>query len=361
MVIKLQNTGDNKLKELMKIEFIGNSLYEYSLAIGIILAAIIIIQIIKRRIILKAKEGEETPGRRHEIFIKAINRILIPFLYLGSIYIAIRALTFGSEADSYIKTIYEVIAAWYGIRFIIALVDFSISKYVEKTRTEEDGRRIKPLFSFINFVIWIIGLLFLLDNLGFEISTIVAGLGISGIAVALAAQAILGDLFSYFVIFFDKPFEIGDFVVFDDKRGVIEKIGIKSTKVRAISGEIIIVSNSNLTNSRLHNLKKMEKRRIVFNIGVTYQTKPEQLKYIPQKIKEIIESIKLTEFDRCYFMNYGNSSLDFEIVYFVLSNDFNEYVKIHQEINLRIFEDFAEKGIQFAYPTQTLYLNKENY
>ena len=360
MVIVLNNTGENRLKDLLNIEFMGNSLYEYAIAAGIILAAVIIIQIIKKKVILKSKEGEFEEGRHHEIFVKAVNRLLIPFLYLGSIYISIKTLTFGSVADSYIKIVYEVIAAWFGIRFVIALVSFVISKYVEKTKDIDASNRIRPLFAFLNFVIWIVGLLFLLDNLGFEVSTIIAGLGISGIAVALAAQAILGDLFSYFVIFFDKPFEIGDFIIFDDKKGVVEKIGIKSTKVRSLSGEIIVVSNSNLTNARLHNYKKMERRRVAFTIGVTYQTKPEHLKYIPTKVKEVIEAIELTEFDRCHFNNYGNFSLDFEIVYYVLSNDYKIYMDIQQEINLTLYEDFAEKGIEFAYPTQTLYLNKEN-
>lgn len=338
----------------------GNSIQEYIVAIGIIFAAVIVIQIIKRKVILKAKESDQDSGMHQELFIKSVNRLLIPFLYLGSFYIAIKTLSFGDKADSYIKIIYEIIAAWYGIRFIVALVNFSISKFIEKSRNEEDSKRIKPLFAFLNFVIWIVGLLFLLDNLGFQVSTIIAGLGISGIAVALAAQAILGDLFSYFVIFFDKPFEIGDFIVFDDKKGTVEKIGIKSTKLRSLSGEVIVVSNSNLTNSRLHNFKQLQKRRILFNIGVTYQTKPEQLKYITQKIKEIIQEVNLTEFDRCHFANYGDSSLNFETVYFVLTDDYNIYMNIQQEINLKIFEDFTQKGIEFAYPTQTLYVNKEN-
>lgn len=360
MVIMLNNSGENNLKELMNIEFIGNSILDYIIAAGIILAAIIVIQIIKKKVITKIQEEEQKSGSKHDLLTKAVKKLLIPFLYLGSIYISIKTLTFGEPADNYIKIIYEIIAAWYGIRFVIAFVNFVISKYVEKTRSEDESKKIRPLFAFTNFVIWIVGLMFLLDNMGFEISTIVAGLGISGIAVALAAQAILGDLFSYFVIFFDKPFEIGDFIVFDDKRGVVEKIGIKSTKVRSLSGEIIVVSNSNLTNTRLHNFKKMERRRVAFTIGVTYQTKPEHLKYIPGKIKDIIEEIELTEFDRSHFVNYGNFSLDFETVYYVLSNDYNVYMNIHQQVNLKLYEDFAEKGIEFAYPTQTLYLNKEN-
>ena len=360
MVLRMNTSGKNNLKEILNVTFMGNSVQEYAVAIGIIIAAVIVIQIIKRKVILKTKESAQDSGKHQELFIKAVNRLLIPFLYLGSFYIAIKTLSFGVKADSYIKIIYEIIAAWYGIRFIVALVNFSISKFVEKTRNEEDSKRIKPLFAFLNFVIWVIGLLFLLDNLGFQVSTIIAGLGISGIAVALAAQAILGDLFSYFVIFFDKPFEIGDFIVFDDKKGTVEKIGVKSTKVRSLSGELIVVSNSNLTNVRLHNFKQLEKRRVVFTIGVSYQTKPEQLKYISQKMKEIIDNYELVEFNRCHFFNFGDFSLNFETVYFVLTDDYNTYMNIQQDINLKIFEDFAQKRIEFAYPTQTLYVNKEN-
>lgn len=348
------------MKEILNIKFLGNSVYEYAFAIGIIIAAVIIIQIIKRKVISKTKESGDEALVHQELFIKAVNRLLIPFLYLGSFYIAIKTLSFGEKTDSYIQIVYEIIAAWYGIRFMVAFVNFSISKYVEKTRNEDDSKRIKPLFAFLNFVIWIIGLLFLLDNLGFQVSTIIAGLGISGIAVALAAQAILGDLFSYFVIFFDKPFEIGDFIVFDDKKGTVEKIGIKSTKVRSLSGEVIVVSNSNLTNSRLHNFKQLNKRRVVFTTSVSYKTKLEQLKYIPEKIKEIIEGTAEAEFDRSHFLSFGDFSLNFETVYFVLTDDYKVYMNIQQEINLKMFEDFNKKGIEFAFPTQTLYLNKEN-
>ena len=197
----------------------------------------------------------------------------------------------------------------------------------------------------------------MLDNLGFNISTLIAGLGITGIAVALAAQALLGDLFSYFVIFFDKPFEIGDFVVFENNSGSIEKIGIKTTRVRSLSGEQLIVSNSKLTNSLVHNYKRMEKRRVVFNIGVTYQTTAEQLKAIPEIVKNIIAKNEYAQFDRGHFQSFGDSSLKFEFVYFILTADYTIYMDVQQNINLEIYEEFGKRGIEFAYPTQTVFLN----
>ncbi|MCK4428221.1 MAG: mechanosensitive ion channel family protein, partial [candidate division Zixibacteria bacterium] len=193
---------------------------------------------------------------------------------------------------------------------------------------------------------------------GFKISTVIAGLGIGGIAVALAAQAILGDLFSYFSILFDRPFEVGDFIILDDYLGTIEHIGIKTTRVRSLGGEQLVFSNADLTNSRLRNYKRMAKRRVVFKLGVTYQTTLEQVKEIPTIIKNIIQNITDTVFDRAHFSSYGDFSLVFETVYYVLSRDYNKYMNIQQEINFAIKEEFEKRGIEFAYPTQTLFLEK---
>jgi small-conductance mechanosensitive channel len=204
----------------------------------------------------------------------------------------------------------------------------------------------------------LLALVFLLDNLGIKISAVVAGLGIGGVAVALAAQAVLADLFSYFVIFFDKPFEIGDFIIVGDKMGSVEYIGIKTTRLRALGGEQLVFSNHDLTNSRVHNYKKMDKRRIVFKVGVVYQTSAEQLKRIPGMIKEIIVAQQDATFDRGHFAAFGDSSLDFEFVYYVAGSDYTKYMDVQQAINLAIFETFEREHIDMAYPTQTLYINK---
>ena len=347
------------MKEFLEREYFGNSVENMLIALGIILAGIILINIIRAFVNRKAQKQVRELSF-YKFIIKSVKKFIIPILYLGVIYTGISYLNVNPDILKVFRIIYIILGTYFIVRFVVMAINFFIMRYLEKEKREEDQNRIKPLISFLNFVAWIIGIIFLLDNLGFEISSIVAGLGIGGIAVALAAQAVLGDLFSYFTIFFDKPFEIGDFLIFNDKLGSVEKIGVKSTRLRSLSGEQIIISNSNLTNSIVHNYKRMEKRRIVFSIGVVYQTKYEQVKEIPSIIKETINSIEMTMFDRSHFKGYGDFSLNFETVYFVLVSDYNKYMDIQQEINLRIYEEFEKLGIEFAYPTQTLFMNKEN-
>ncbi len=221
-------------------------------------------------------------------------------------------------------------------------------------------KELRGVTTILNIFIWVLGFVFLMDNLGFNVSTVIAGLGVGGIAVALAAQAILGDLFAYFVIFFDRPFEIGDFIIVGDKLGSVEYIGLKTTRIRSLGGEQLVFSNKDLTDSRIHNYKKMERRRVVFSIGVIYQTTAEQLEMIPKMVRKIIEDQEDIVFDRGHFARYGDSSLDFEFVYYVIGADYNKYMDIQQAINLNMFKEFENKGIEFAYPTRTLFITNSN-
>jgi small-conductance mechanosensitive channel len=253
------------------------------------------------------------------------------------------------------------IITFYGIRLLISLINYSLEQYWIKKEGKTFSRQsLKGIITLIKVVIWGIGITFLLDNLGFKISTVIAGLGIGGIAVALAAQTILGDLFNYFVIFFDRPFEVDDFIIIGDYMGTIETIGIKTTRIRSLGGEQLVFSNTDLTNSRIRNYKRMQKRRVLFRIGVVYQTKLEQMKEIPGLIKEIVESIPDTVFDRAHFASFGDFSLDIEIVYYILSSDYNKYMDIQQELNFKIMEEFEKRGIEFAYPTRTIFLEKSD-
>mgnify|MGYP000314634949 CR=1 FL=1 len=161
------------------------------------------------------------------------------------------------------------------------------------------------------------------------------------------------------MLFRSKPFEIGDFIIIDDKMGSIEYIGIKTTRIRTLGGEQLICSNTDLTNSRVHNYKRMEKRRVVFSFGVTYQTPASKIKKIPSIVKDIIQRDEGNTFDRAHFSSYGDFSLNFEVVYYVMSADYNIYMDRQQEINISIFETFEKENIEFAYPTQTILFNKE--
>ncbi|MBS3811525.1 MAG: mechanosensitive ion channel family protein, partial [Halanaerobiales bacterium] len=203
---------------------------------------------------------------------------------------------------------------------------------------------------------WLIAILFILDNLNIEIRGLITGLGIGGIAIAFAAQTILADIFSYFTIFLDRPFDIGDFIIIGDYKGVVEHIGIKTTRVRSLSGEQLVFSNNDLTNSRINNYKRMKTRRINFDFGVVYDTPLEKLKKIPQIVEEIITKIEKTDFDRAHFASYGEYSLIYQVVYYVNDSDYKVYMDLQEVINLKLKERFLSEGIEFAYPTHSLHI-----
>lgn len=207
-------------------------------------------------------------------------------------------------------------------------------------------------------LIWTMVLLLVLDNLGVNITALVAGLGVGGVAVALAVQNILGDLFGSISITLDKPFVIGDFIAVDEFMGSVEYIGIKSTRLRSLSGEQIVMSNADLLKSRLRNYGRMMERRVVFMLNLTYETPRAKLKRVPGIIKAIIEAQTDVRFDRSHFTRFGAASLDFETVFYVCTADYNRYADIQQEINFRIHEAFEREAIEFAYPTQKLWLQR---
>ena len=241
------------------------------------------------------------------------------------------------------------------------LISFYITEYTNK-RKDVDAAAVTTVtaLSFIAKLILFAALLLIaLDNLGFNITTLVAGLGVGGIAIALAVQNILSDLFASLSIVLDKPFVIGDFIIINEYLGTVEHVGLKTTRIRSLSGEQLIFANNDLLNSRIRNFKRMYERRVVFNIGVIYQTTQEQLEKIPVIIRDIIEQQDRVRFDRSHFKGFGNFSLDFETVYWVKLADYNIYMDIQQAINLGIIQKFREEKIEFAYPTQLVYVDKD--
>jgi small-conductance mechanosensitive channel len=237
------------------------------------------------------------------------------------------------------------------------LISYYVTRGIE-TRIEEDqgedATTLDALGLIGKIILWVILSLILLDNFDVEINSLVTSLGIGGIAVALAVQNILGDLFSSLSIALDKPFVIGDFIVVGDFEGDVEDIGLKSTRIRSLSGEELIFSNTDLLSSRIRNYKRLEKRRISFSFGVVYGTSMDQLKLIPKLVEEIITPLEYVQFDRVHLKSLGEFALDYEVVYFVTVPEYASYLDIQQEINLEIYERFEKLGIEFAFPTQTL-------
>lgn len=340
--------------------YFGNSIASYLTALGIFIIGVLMIKIFKRIFLKRLKKwAANTETTLDDFLVRGIERTIVPLLYFLSFYLAIESLALDKRAEKYFDIISIIIFTFFILQTLSSVIIYLLRTFVKKRGADEQKQKqLKGISTVISVIIWSLGFVFVLDNLGFKISAVIAGLGIGGIAIALAAQAILGDLFSYFVILFDRPFEIGDFISVADKSGTIEHIGIKTTRVRSLSGEQLIFANTDLTNSRLHNFKRLEKRRVVFKIGVVYQTNSEQLKEIPEIVKNIILSEPKAEFNRGHFASFGDFSLIFEFVFFILDQDYAQYMDTQQRINLNIYRAFEKRGIQFAYPTQTLFVNK---
>lgn len=341
--------------------YYNNTIREYLVALSVILGGIILILALKKLIIRRLQKwAANTSGTWDDFIIESISRFVVPVLQWTIVYWAIHLLDLSDRTERFIQIATSIIVTYFVLRLISSIVMVLLTSEIRKReRGDIKIKQLGGLMMILNLIIWFVGIVFLLSNWGIEVTPIIAGLGIGGIAVALAAQNILGDLFSYFVIFFDRPFEAGDFIIVDDKMGTIEYVGIKTTQIRALGGEQIIIGNSNLTNSRIHNYKRMVQRRVVFSLDVEYGTPLETLQNIPPMLKSIVQKRKLTTFDRAHFAAYKDWSLRFEVVYFVLSADFNTYMDIQQEINFEIYQEFEKQKINFAFPTQSMVIKKD--
>lgn len=302
--------------------------------------------------------AEKTKTDVDDTLIEIVKSLRPPFYSFIAFYFAVKFLVLG---DTLNKVLTALLTVWIVYQIVIA-VQILIEYIFTKTKKDPDDNStqgaLDMIKNIIKGVLWAGGLLLVLSNLGVDITALIAGLGIGGIAIALALQNILGDLFSSFAILFDKPFQVGDFIVVGDKSGTVQKIGIKTTRMKSIQGEEIVISNKEMTSIQLQNFKKMEERRIGFKFGVTYETPTEKLRNIPGVVKNIIEPIEKARFDRSHFIAFDDFALTFETIYYVTINDYAVYRDVQQEINLKIKEVFEKDGIDMAYPTQTIYLQK---
>jgi small-conductance mechanosensitive channel len=349
-----------QFQKILALEFLQNTVRDYLVCALTLLIGLLIIKILQDIIFTRLKKiVDRTDTQLDDRFVQIVDGAVVPFLYLGIIYTSIQGLVLHPNLTQGINVVGTVILTILGVRFLVSIIEYGLNIYwmtqhAEATRQET----INMLMPAIRAVVWGIGLVFMLDNLGFDISAVIAGLGIGGAAVALASRGVLEDLFSYFSILFDRPFEIGDFLIVGDYMGTVENIGIKTTRLRSLSGEQLIFSNTDLTSSRVQNYKRMSQRRAAFNIAVTYETGLQHLSEIPAIVRHLIEGIEGTSFDRAHFATYGDFSLNFEVVYYVIGSDYAKYMDIQQQINLSLKEEFDQRGIEFAYPTQKLYLNQ---
>lgn len=341
--------------------YLGNSVRTWIIALAVAAAIYTVLKVLKAVFHRKLKAlSAKTSTEVDDLVAELIGRIKFFFLFPVSVYLGSKVLSLSGTADDVLSKIVTIAVIFQGAVWGSAIFDFTLarSRKGKEGVEEEDKTKLAALGFVFRIALWSLVMLLALDNLGIKVTALVAGLGVGGIAVALAVQNILGDLFASLSIVLDKPFAIGDFIVVDDLRGKVEHIGLKTTRVRGLGGEQLILANSDLLKSRIRNYKRMEERRIAFTVGVTYQTPAEKLERIPVIIREVIEARENCRFDRSHFATYGDFSLNFETVYYVTNADYTIYMDVQQAINLGLFRRFQEEGIEFAYPTQTVFVER---
>lgn len=349
------------LRELLEHIALGNTLRDWglaALAFGFTFVVVPTLRsIVARRQRARTEEcarlGRPVPAGVEFVahLVASTSRL---FLLTLALYFATRILTLPPRVDHAFEVII-VLTFWLQIaRWGVEAARFSLDRQLRQGGPSDAARAgsFEVLLFVARIVIFSFALMLALDNLGVQIKPLLAGLGIGGLAIALAVQTVLGDLFASLSITLDKPFEIGDALAVDDIVGTVERIGIKSTRLRSLGGEQIIISNADLLKSRVRNYKRMGERRYVFNLGVTYETPRELLAGVPAIVEATVRAQPKTRFDRCHLMKLGASSLDFETVYFVTEPDYLVFANIQQTINLALLEEFAKRGIDLAYPTQ---------
>lgn len=336
----------------------GNTLFDWLIAVGIFAAtftALFLLRGVARRLIARAAT---TTNKLDDLAAEMGGGTKFFFMLLIAVYFGSLWLVLPPDAKMVMQHLAAIAlilqVAYWGQRALKFFVAYQNEKYAES----DNASSFNALGYLGRLVLWSAVFLLVLDNLGVDITALIATLGVGGIAIALATQSILGDLFASLVIMLDRPFVVGDFIIVGDFMGTVDRVGLKTTRVKALSGEQIVFSNADLLASRVRNFKRMQERRAAFTLGVTYQTTADQLAEIPGIVRGIVVANEGVRFDRCHFKGYGDFALLFETVYYVLDRDYNKYMDIQQAINLAIFRAFEEKGIAFAYPTQTLYVQK---
>ena len=344
---------------LKNISIGQNTAYSYALAVLVFFGLLIVLKIFEWLVISRLRYwAKKTKTDLDDVVVEIIHNIKPPVYLLIAIYFSIQFLIIPDLAQVIIKGSFLLAIVYEVIQGLDKIAIYILNKYIKKTKDKQNNSIVKVITGIIRILLWLIGILLILQNLGVNVTSLIASLGIGGLAVALALQTVLSDLISSISIYMDKPFEVGDFITIGSNSGTVEKIGLKTTRLKSMKGEELIVSNKELTSVRVQNFKRLEKRREAFTFGVSYETSAEKLEKIPTILKEIIEKQALASFDRCHFSKYSDSSLDFDTVFYVATQDYAEFMDVKQKINLAIFTAFEKESIEFAYPTQTIYIKK---
>ena len=350
----------SQLAGLWQTQFLWNDVGDWVVAGAIFLATLTLLPLIKSYVSSRRRkwlEAERELPTAIEVSTLLIERTSRLFLWTVALYLASTQLQFPHRLEQIIGGAI-VLTFWFQIGlWAMAAARFAIDRRARRAGGPDPA--LAGSLDIIMFVagilVWAMAFLLALDNLGIQIKPLLAGLGIGGIAVALAVQTVLGDLLASLSIALDKPFTIGDALQVDSINGTVEHIGVKSTRLRSLSGEQVIISNADILKSRLRNNGRMRERRTSFWLNITYGTPLPQLRAIPGAVREIVEGQPKTRFDRCHFLCFSDWALRYEVVFFMTVADYGAYADVQQAINLAIVERFNAMGVEFAFPSRPEY------
>jgi small-conductance mechanosensitive channel len=333
-----------------------------SLVIAVLVAAMVYVAMaLTVRVALNrlSKIADRTVNRADDFFVEVLSGTSQWLIVLVAVLIGVGMLDLPDRWAARVGQLWFVALAWQMALWANRAVSIGLRRYAERNASAGVGPQgaAATLVSWgLRTLLWAIVLLAILSNIGVNITAFVASLGVGGIAIALAAQNILGDLFASIAIAADKPFEVGDFIVLGSVAGTVELVGVKTTRIRSLGGEQIVMSNTEMLKQTVSNYKRLKERRIVFGFGVTYDTTADQAEAIPALVREVVEASDQVRFDRAHFKAFGDSSLDYEVVYIVLDPGYGVYMDEQQRINLNLMRGLAARGIEFAFPTRTVHV-----
>lgn len=352
--------NDTTMDEVLELEVLNNSVQSWAVSSGIFLAAWTLLAFAHRFIAARLKTfAARSNATALYVVERVIGRTQVWFPPLFALFLSSQVIVSTPALTTLVARL-----SLFGFLIQTGLwATAALKAYLSQRRRRQlvesprDVAATDLLWLVLRMCVWVLIVLLALDNLGLNVTTLIAGLGIGGVAVALAAQSVLGDLFASFSIVMDQPFVVGDSLEIDTFIGTVERVGLKTTRLRSISGEQLVFSNTDLLSSRIRNFGRMVERRVSFTIGVTYRTPEEDLRRIPEIVQTIVALEKQTRFERARLTEYGEFALIFEVVYYVLSPNFDVHSQIRHRIYLTLFKRFAEEGIGFGFPMQKLYLS----
>ncbi len=340
--------------------YFENSVQTYLIALGIVIGARIIAKIAKYILENKlAQWAKKTENKIDDLIVDVLLRPVAFLITIFGVYIAVDFIFLPEGLEKWLKVFLQILIALKVTASLSYLLSLIIDYYFDNNCNLKDNTNLRAMSKIaVKILLWIIVFILVVTNLGYNLNSLIAGLGIGGVAIALAVKGILEDIFSSASIYIDRPFQIGDYIIFGTDSGTVKSIGMKTTRLQTLQGEELVIPNASLTSNNIQNFRKLKKRRVSFQIGILYETPLAKVKKLPETIEKIIENQDNATFDRAFFTTFGDFSLIYEIVYYVDSGDIKEYLAVQQSINFELMNKFEKEKIEFAYPTQKVFVAK---